>query len=260
MVDTLGQPFATTVRDFEAFRSGLAAAAARGCLQPEDTERLIRSAAERAPLSPRAVFGLRYGGYAETGFIDLTPEFHLEVISPDGGAFEVAQYEIDPLQNGGVRLSLAGVSEGRVRSVSQAWLKFPESARYLRLIFLIARSAADHEAMLVGAESRDSLRRATAEIQAQPGEGCGPGQDYTCIPVPQKTAVNPQFKVRANGHDAYVTLGGALRELIRPRSQIPAATLRVKRVFQGRLTPIEYDASSNAILNLVLLPGDEVSW
>jgi len=37
-------------------------------------------------------------------------------------------------------------------------------------------------------------------------------------------------------------------------------TLMVHRLFQRHLIPIKFDPASEDIFNLVLMPGDEVSW
>jgi hypothetical protein len=83
----------------------------------------------------------------------------------------------------------------------------------------------------------------------------------TCTVFPKNFGVSPELRVRANGEDYYIRVGGFLQEVLdwHPGDHAPK-TLRVRRPFRGRLVPVKFDPKSDDILKLVLLPGDEITW
>ncbi len=258
LADDQNRPYTAATKALDDFRNSLETGSEKGCYDPDESKRLLGVAAEHFPLPSIAAFGLRYGAYAQSGYVDVTPEFHLEVISPIANGFETAAYSIS--QGRLHLLTVNGVAA--TQSVSQDWLKFPDVALQYRLIFLISKSSADHDAILLGAPNRDALERATELVQAQPEDACAArGANYVCSLAPARSAINPQFQVLANGQPAYIALSGTVRELINPkgpRMMEPPSSLKVKRFYEGQRIPIQYDGPE--ILSLVLLPGDELVW
>jgi hypothetical protein len=146
-------------------------------------------------------------------------------------------------------------------------LHFSQSPGYLRLLFMADDNAATvrvTRAILISAPDQNRLAQAVASRQESAESFCAtlavPG--VTCIIFPRNFGVSPELRVRANGQDFYIRVGGFLQEAIdlqHPENG-PPKTLKVRRLFRGRLVPIKFDRKSDDILKLVLLPGDEITW
>jgi len=146
-------------------------------------------------------------------------------------------------------------------------LHFPQSPGYLRLLFMAddnADTVRITRAILLSAPDQTRLAQAVATRQVNAEDFCAtlavPG--VTCTIFPKNFGVSPELRVRANGEDFYIRVGGFLQEVLdlKHAEDGPPKTLKVRRLFRGRLVPIKFDPKSNDILRLVLLPGDEVTW
>jgi hypothetical protein len=146
-------------------------------------------------------------------------------------------------------------------------LHFPRSPGYFRLLFMADDNAATvriTRAILLSAPDQGRLAQAVAFRQDNAENFCAalavPG--VTCTIFPKNFGVSPELRVRANGEDYYIRVGGFLQEVLdlRHPENGPPKTLKVSRPFRGRLVPIKFDRKSGDILKLVLLPGDEITW
>ena len=110
------------------------------------------------------------------------------------------------------------------------------------------------------------MEDATAGFEASPDTYCASARQRgaACISVPKDMVIGPELRVRANGRDEYVSVAGSLGDLLRAlnireaKSLLP--TLQVRRHFEGVLRPIEFDRTGSAILGLVLIGGEEITW
>ena len=146
-------------------------------------------------------------------------------------------------------------------------LHFPQSPGYFRLLFMADDNAPTvriTRAILLSAPDQNRLAQAVALRQDSAENFCAslslPG--VTCIVFPKNFGVSPELRVRANGQDFYIGVGGFLSAVLdrwSPGDHAPK-TLKVRRPFRGRLVPLKFDSNSDDILKLVLLPGDEITW
>lgn len=145
-------------------------------------------------------------------------------------------------------------------------LHFPTSPGYFRLLFMADDNAAAvriTRAILLFAPDQSRLAQAVASRRDNAETFCAtlsvPG--VTCTVFPKNFGVSPELRVRANGQDYYIRVGGFLQEVLdwHPGDHAPK-TLKVRRPFHGRLVPVKFDPRSDDILKLVLLPGDEIIW
>lgn len=75
-------------------------------------------------------------------------------------------------------------------------------------------------------------------------------------------AVNLGFSVSVNGKQVFVPLGGSLSNALPPgqrEREIPA-TLRISRLFQGRLRAVKFGRASQDMQGFLLVPGDTITW
>lgn len=177
-------------------------------------------------------------------------------------------------ENDRIRLALSRATEvinGNLAVEKQTLrndLHFPQSPGYFRLLFMADDNAATvrvTRAILLSAPDQSLLTQAVASRQDSAENFCAtlaiPG--VTCIVFPKNFGVSPELRVRANGQDFYIRVGGFLQEVLdlrNPQDDLPPKSLKVRRPFHGRLVPIKFDPKSRDILKLVLLPGDEITW
>ena len=161
-------------------------------------------------------------------------------------------------------------------------LHFPKSPAYFRLLFMaddnsatvrvtraILLSAPDQARLAQAVTTRPISTEVSAPVEA-PVETHVSAEnfcatitvpDVTCIIFPKNFGVSPELRVRANNQDYYIRVGGFLQEVLdwRPGDHV-LKTLKVRRPFHNRLVRIKFDPTTDDILKLVLLPGDQITW
>jgi hypothetical protein len=128
--------------------------------------------------------------------------------------------------------------------------------RYYRYFFqIVFRQKADTRgAVLLGADSLDELNRLAAALLADPDAVCS-GPAKHCATFPEACTVALQIEVSVNGARSVVGWGNTLGSVAaHPR------TLKLSRIDNGALTPVEVDAGDPNALRLPLLPGDRIEW
>jgi hypothetical protein len=262
----------------EAFRRALDDREAKGCLSSDEVQRVKAAIAERFPLPPSIAHAIRFGGGA-TGFVDLTADFRMKVVSPIRSAdnpkeiidYQVAYYALTPEPKGTrIHVSLSSVSTSQSKSQGKSSSKepidFPASFRFFRLLFRTDISSADHFATMLSAEDEGTLNEATRRFDMQPDCMALSMPGVTCVTPPQDFSVNLEFSVWVNDKQVFVPLGGTISDAMRSVTpfgksvgQVPT-TLRVRRLFRGHLLPVKFDSTKEDILRFVLMPGDKIAW
>jgi hypothetical protein len=128
--------------------------------------------------------------------------------------------------------------------------------RYYRYFFqIVFRQKADTRgAVLLGADSLDELNRLASALVNDPDAVCG-GASTHCAAFPEACTVALQIEISVNGVRRAVGWGNTLGSVAaHPR------TLKLSRIDNGALTPVEVDASDPNALRLPLLPGDRIEW
>jgi hypothetical protein len=242
-------------------RGWLADYAAR-CGEPALSERVLDSlplsAVTRVRLMRQADIGL--------GFLDLTPDMRLEVITAKSadtpmqitnisGTDASLQVDLTGAPPAAVSREVAWYGfEGRrmvpiVPGVINYYAGFGPQAAYFRFFYM-----ADQMSVVVGAPSFDKLPRDLNSCD-KPG---GP----QCIAVPPKVGVNVYTRVMVNGQAVVVspaTVGGVIRaSKKRPDEVLP--TLAISKPYRGRQTAVKFDRTDPAILNLLLEGNEEIRW
>jgi hypothetical protein len=93
-----------------------------------------------------------------------------------------------------------------------------------------------------------------AALLDDPDAVCG-GPSSHCAAFPEACTVALQIEVSVNGARRVVGWGNTLGSLAEhPR------TLKLSRMDNGALTPVEVDVGDPNALRLPLLPGDRIEW
>ena len=128
--------------------------------------------------------------------------------------------------------------------------------RYYRYFYQIVfrRMAGVRGAVLLGAGSIDELDRLASQLMTDPDAVCAE-QSPHCAAFPEACTVALEIEIMINGSARRVAWGSLLDSVAaHPRK------VRVLRLHDGRLTPVEMDAADPNALRLPLLPGDRVDW
>jgi hypothetical protein len=128
--------------------------------------------------------------------------------------------------------------------------------RYYRYFFqIVFRQKNDTRgAVLLGADSLDELNRLVARLREDPDAVCG-GASQHCAAFPVACTVALQIEITVNGAQSVVGWGNTLGSVAEH-----ARTLKLSRLDNGVLTPVEVDAGDPNALRLPLLPGDRIEW
>lgn len=267
-----------SVQNIQAFRRDLQDRVINGCLRSDESQRITRRIAESFPLPPGISNLIRFGG-GRAGFIDLTPDLRLKVVTPVRGSdntkeivgYQIAYYRVASAPTDArVKISFdsASTSESKEapadQSASAQPLAFPASFRFYRLVFRRAISSSDHLATILSAEDEAALNEVTRQYQMKRDPSCEALSisRATCMTLAAAAAVNLGFSVSVNGKQVFVPLGGTLSNALQPGQQegeIPA-TLGIRRLFQGRLRAVKFDRASQNMRGFVLMPGDTITW
>ena len=263
----------------------------RGCIAPGEARRLAAAIVEAVPLDPEIAFRLVFNNNIQAGYIDLGPASRLEVVAPilDSGAaapdgslvetqkvsgegnrlqldlklspsvrgFETSIYAVEKRSGSdgfllapvSVKRNLAGRTEPAPAPLIE-YLKFPRSDAFFRLIYKTEDNGV--KAVVLGAATQGQLTL----------DDCDRGA--TCVTLPKSVAINPVVAVTVNGVEMTFGLGmriwnavmaGGVRQ---PPEVLP--TLQVWRPYGAGTAPVEFDRTSQAILNLKLAGGERIAW
>jgi len=275
----LGDQVALTSNWFEEIlRPALHKQVTAGCLTARELPLLDRRLMDQLPLPSGALYRLRFGEFTLNGYMDLTDEFRLRAVEPvrEGGlvtGYLTSFYLLSSALGGGVVVS-AGESETNIQAklirgmaADSELLHLPADATWLRLFFRTWSSTQDRRIALIAASSAEARERASIEFEADPERYCAKvakKNAVTCVSVPKDMVLGPELRVFANGRDAFATVGGTLGEVLRnsglrePKAAL--GTLEVRRSYEGRPLPIEFDRTKADILGLVLIGGEQITW
>jgi len=258
-----------SVQNIQAFRRDLQDRVVNGCLRSDESQRITHAIAESFPLPPGISNLIRFGG---GGFVDLTPDFRLKVVTPVRASdntkeiigYQIAHYHITSAPKGGrVKISFDSAAPADPSSSAQP-LAFPASFRFYRLVFRTAISSSDHLATILSAEDEAALKDVTRQFEMKREPSCEALSisRATCMTPAAAVAVNLEFSVSVNGKQVFVPAGGSLSNALqpeKPESEIPA-TLRIRRLFRGRLRAVKFDRASQNMRGFVLAPGGTITW
>ena len=97
--------------------------------------------------------------------------------------------------------------EGKTQPQPQSIAPLFQVARrpnYLRLIYLIRISQADHNMAVVAARTIDALDAITRQIQTNPADGCKVDRRASCVWISDGIAVRAEALKTVDGHEQWV--------------------------------------------------------
>ena len=121
----------------------------------------------------------------------------------------------------------------------------------------------DFTVLIVGAPTKADLDRRTGLLQNGIAS-CETLNNDMCVAIPRSVAVNPMILVKVNDADQLfmwgATVGTAIREAGGPYGSAILRDLSVLKPYGIGSAPIEFNRTDPAILSLMLMGGETISW
>jgi hypothetical protein len=118
--------------------------------------------------------------------------------------------------------------------------------------------------IVVGAPDRLELERRTSRVLGD-FDTCKVSDPNLCAVIPRHVALNPVLAVTVNGQEVRVGIRGTVRSAIAQghgprRAEEVLPTLTVRKPYGNKLVEVEFDRATPAILDMILLGGESISW
>jgi hypothetical protein len=271
-----------------------------GCVAEGEGARVATRIVESVPLEPSAAYRLLHPGVRESWYFDLGPENRLQVDSPivragvdaekpllesagttrmsregqlevetkvsaDLVGFETAWYGFrsKPQSRGLAVVPLYAEShiQGAVERTPEPrtnYFHFRADAACYRIFH-----RGDQTIIVVSAPTRAELDRETRALQQDP-VACAAFAPQTCVLAPHNVGINATVVVTVNGKETAVPVGAPVRAAIQAGGErnpdTVLARLTVRRPYDGKLVPVEFDRANREILSMILFGGESLDW
>lgn len=167
-----------------------------------------------------------HSGFTDRGYIDLQPGWRIKVVLPileSGGykvrteevrnsdgtvslqtekgflGYETDYYQVNSPGDGKLAITFqsaefTGIDHKQTRKLKPvvALFDFPETIRYVRLLFLTRVIETEHDAAVLAASSLAALDALTPKVEANPSGNCTAQPDGICSWIPEGIAVQPE--------------------------------------------------------------------
>jgi hypothetical protein len=253
----------------------------RGCLSPGSALQLRQIVRDAIPMRPGFdlynAYGYRPGGLG----LDLKPGVRLKVQRAhfSGPAHTITDligastvyYEcrLDARGRvgfGGPEVQIDSPKLEALRARGWEDTRFAREARpaaIYRLFLLTSflKKGLRRSALVLGAPSVTAMRAMERKIAADPSIGCGE-LGALCISFEGDVSVSAEVQVTINGAASYVDWGADVRAVLRKFPDVKPESVRLRRLFQGKLVPVEVDGAlgAGALEITALVAGDELRW
>jgi hypothetical protein len=265
---------------WKLFAEKLALMKQQGCFPPKMSVFSVQQAfAAVIPLPASEVQSYFYSANAE-GFVDLAPGMEIkieeillsrEVVGQRQSSY--AYYQVVSGAEPGVTLrrstsSHRGTNQSAGRQ-SNLYPHLPESfarAPLMRLFFeSLPAGGSKRNAMLLGASNLHDLEAATRLLEAQGNQACADQRENVVCVTFKDDSVSLLSPIRINEHLVFYPFGTQLAIILpeppRGKQAEALATARVmRRLAGGDYAEVLFPRTMEGARQLVLLPGDRVSW
>jgi hypothetical protein len=190
--------------------------------------------------------------------------------SPDLIGYEESWYVIQTRPSGVLlitheRTKFFEKGEAKQRDVPE-WPVFDlvPASRYIRMVYLTrVADSRDHDVLFLVATTRSELQDRFRLVRDDPQQCLAPDNKAWCRVASNELALNLYVSVSLNGMEVPVVpgtpVGRFLREAMRGWDGGTEQDLQIQRPYANRLANVEFNRSSQAILALPLLGGEQIS-
>jgi hypothetical protein len=222
-----------------------------------------------------AVF-YRYA-YGAGGYVDLASAMQLRIervflsAAGDYRGTVITTYSVTADAQNQAKLNLFGIDNKPLANPDLPDMSLAErfaASPRLRLFLqdLVVNGNDKTPAILIGTSSDGDLHAVTEKIESDPKITCADLRrpQVTCAFFDGSVTVSPMIQVALNGDRTYVPIGSKLLYVLPHVNALQREALlkkvRLQRLFQGKLTSVEFAHSEDVISQLLLVGGDKVSW
>lgn len=183
--------------------------------------------------------------------------------------FEIDWYDFVPLAGGrGDRIQLRTAEahiNGKIERLEapRAPLQFPADARWHQLFMMTRRSESGFDFTVLSARTPVELRDEVTAFERDPGAFKQSADPAAYAALPRGTGINTYLRVRLNGVWTDQELGATVRDAIEKSAPDPHSlltTLSIRKLHDGKLYRVEWNRSTDRILDLPLEGGEELHW
>jgi len=146
---------------------------------------------------------------------------------------------------------------------STARFRFGPDARWYELFMMTKVSSNDFDFVVFSARTSAELQSNVAEFQRDATTFLRHADPASYTVLPHGTGINAYITVKINGVAVDLPRGNTVRQAIaRSRAESGAVlrALKVAKLHDGKLFPVQWDRKSDQILSLSLEGGEEISW
>jgi hypothetical protein len=223
--------------------------------------------------------------YGPGGYVDMAPKMQLRIerdfFDPQSSSHTASDYQgttityYDVVGSTGTSLKFLRVERrsagstafGANSSDAELAKEFANTSR-LRLFLqdLTVSGGAKTPAILIGGALDQDLTGVTQAIENDPGISCKAllPSKITCALFDGVVTVSPMLEVFINGARSHVPIGSKLQFILPHVTTSQQATLmrtlRVERLFQGRLARVQLPTDPEAVSQLLVFGEDRISW
>lgn len=202
---------------------------------------------------------------SKPGSIDVDVKLKPEVVG-----YEIDWYDFAPQEGGpGYRIvpRSAEIHVGdRVEhpdATSIRRFEFGPAARWYELYMMTKVSTNDFDFVVFSARTSEELHKSVAAFQTDAAKYLQTADPHSYTVLPHGSGINAYIRVRLNGVLTDLQKPVSIRQAITQARGDPSAALakiRVKKLHDGTLFPVQWPAGTDAILSLPLEGGEEIEW
>jgi hypothetical protein len=237
----------------------------RGDLKPVNSLRIV---------SPVLKPGGAFGSLAETasvsqganpGSLDVEVKANPAVIGYEIDWYDLAAqdggpgYRITPRS---AEIHIGGNVEHPAAPTTNRF-QFGPAARWYELYMMTKVSANDFDFVVFSARTSDELQSSVAAFQRDASAFLQTADPATYAVLPHGSGINAYIRVKVHGVSVDLPRGNTVKQAITQAAADPgrlAPRLKVRKLHDGRLYPVEWDRATDRILSLPLEGGEEIDW
>lgn len=258
---------------------------AAGCIAPQDYEKALALLEQSMP-APAVLASFFRDPLGNRGFVALHPGMRLFIersIFRNAGPETVANYwgetkvyyRVVRQPDGKIALKLSRVqrSHGLPRGAGHEFpdLRLGQSFQHLGavrlfLLTLYVPPSLKRNGLLVGVRDPGDMVAVLQKIEKNPEIPCRDfgSSGVTCATFEGMVSASAEMNVRVNGKTEYLPVGTKLGDFVRtlpPSDQSSFwKTLRIQRLFRGRLYKVNFNRADPTLPTVALFSGDRMEW
>ena len=149
-------------------------------------------------------------------------------------------------------------------SPSTSRFQFDPNARWYQLFMMTKASANDFDFVVVSARTSGELLDDVAKFRRDSTAFLRDADPTSYIVIPHGSGINSYIRIKENGNPVDLLRGSTVRNAIAIASgadpHILLSRLKLRKLHDGKLFPVEWDRTSDQILSLPLEGGEEIDW